>query len=144
MGFARLGVDVFPRGMAEPLSVDTRSVWDASLYDLLSAYAALRLRGLVTGVKMPERRVFSLQDARDRLMRLIGMSSHWETLDFYFMEYIVQPEFRATAKASAFSASLELVREGEVELKQSQHFAPLYVRRRMKEDAIPLAEAAHG
>ena len=144
MGFARLGIDVFPRGMAEPLSVDTRVVWDATLYDLLSAYAALRLRGMVTSVKVAERHVFSLQEARDRLMRLIGVSSHWEMLDFYFMEYLVQPELRATAKASAFSASLELVREGEVELKQSQHFAPLYVRRRAKEEAMPLAEAANG
>ena len=52
-GLARgSGFDVFPRGMPEPISVSTRVVWDASLYDLLSAYAALRLRGVV--------------DARDR------------------------------------------------------------------------------
>ena len=78
-------------------------------------------------------------------MRLIGVSAgQWEMLDSYFMEYLVQPELRATARASAFSASLELVREGEVELQQSQHFAPLFVRRRMKEEAMPMAEAANG
>ena len=144
MGFARLGIDVFSRGMAEPLSVEKRVIWDASLYDLLSAYSALRLRGMVTRVRMPERHVFSLQEARERLIRLIGVSSHWEMLDSYFMEYLVQPNFRATAKASAFSASLELVREGALELRQSQHFAPLYVRRRAKEQASALAEAANG
>ena len=144
MSFPRLGIDVFPRGAAEPPSIDTRAVWDATLYDLLSAYAALRLRGMVTSVKVAERHVFSLQEARERLLRLIGVGSQWEMLDFYFMEYIVRPELRATAKASAFSASLELVREGEVELKQSQHFAPLYVRRRLKDEAMPLAEAANG
>jgi segregation and condensation protein A len=144
MGFARLGIDVFPRGMAEELSVNKRPAWDASLYDLLSAYAALRLRGIATSVKVAERHVFSLQEARERLMRMIGVSPQWEMLDFYFMEYIVRPELRATAKASAFSASLELVREGEVELKQSQHFAPLYVRRRAKQETMPMAEAANG
>ena len=56
----------------------------------------------------------------------------------------MQPELRATARASALSASLELVREGEVELRQSAHFAPLYVRRRRKAEAMPLAEAANG
>jgi segregation and condensation protein A len=65
-------------------------------------------------------------------------------LDSYFIEYLVQPELRATAKASAFSASLELVREGRVELKQSQHFAPIYVRRRVAEAALIPAEVAHG
>ena len=144
MGFARLGIDVFPRGKAETLSVNTHVIWDATLYDLLSAYAALRLRGMVTSVKFVERHVFTLQEARDRLIRMVGASGQWEMLDFYFMEYIVQPELRATAKASAFSASLELVREGELELKQSQHFAPLYVRRRAKEQEMPMAEAANG
>src|SRR5262245_31628411 len=77
MGFARLGIDVFPRGMAEPLSVNKRLAWDATLYDLLNAYAALRLRGVVDRVKLPDRYVFSLQEARERLMRLIGVSPQW-------------------------------------------------------------------
>lgn len=145
MSFARLGVDVFARGMPEPLSVNTRVVWDAPLYDLLSAYGALRLRSMVTGIRVAERHVFTLQEARDRLMRLIGApTGEWQMLDSYFLEYLVQPELRATARASSFSASLELVREGEVELRQSQHFAPLYVRRRAKEEAMPLAEAVNG
>jgi len=144
MSSARLGIEVFPRGMPEPLSVNTRIIWDTPLYDLLSAYGALRLRKMVSAVKFPERHVFTLQEARERLMRMIGSSGDWEMLDSYFMEYIVQPELRATARASSFSASLELVREGELELRQTQHFAPLYVRRRAKEDAAPLAEAANG
>ena len=144
MSSARLGIEVFPRGMPEPLSVNTRIVWDTPLYDLLSAYGALRLRKMVSAVKFPERHVFTLQEARERLMRMIGSSGDWEMLDSYFMEYIVQPELRATARASSFSASLELVREGELELRQTQHFAPLYVRRRAKEEAVLLAEAANG
>ena len=144
MSSARLGIEVFPRGMPEPLSVNTRIVWDTPLYDLLSAYGALRLRKMVSAVKFPERHVFTLQEARERLMRMIGSSGDWEMLDSYFMEYIAQPELRATARASSFSASLELVREGELELRQTQHFAPLYVRRRAREEAVPLAEAANG
>lgn len=144
MSSARLGVDIFPRGMPEPLSVNTRIVWETPLYDLLSAYGALRLRKMVKGVRFPERHVFTLQEARDRLMRMIGSTGDWEMLDTYFMEYIVQPELRATARASSFSASLELVREGQLELRQSQHFAPLFVRRRIAEEAVQLAEVANG
>jgi segregation and condensation protein A len=143
MASARLGIDVFPRGMPEPLSVSTTSVWDAKLYDLLSAYGALRLRSVSTQVRVGGRRVFSLQEARERLMHLIGTTTDWETLDSYLLDYLVQPELRNTARASALSASLELVREGEVELKQTEHFAPLYVRRRVREE-VPLAEAANG
>ncbi len=143
MAFSRLGIDVFPRGMTEPLSVSTRIVWNTPLYDLLSAYGALRLRSLAASVKVAGRRVFSLTEARERLIRLIGATTHWQTLDSYLIEYLVQPELRNTARASALSASLELVREGEVELKQKEHFAPLYVRRRLR-DEMPLAEASNG
>jgi segregation and condensation protein A len=144
MGFARLGIDVFPRGAPEPLSVNTRVAWDAKLYDLLSAYATLRLRDIASHVTLAERSVFTLQEARERLMRMIGATPQWELLDSYLLEYLAKPELRATARASAFTASLELVREGELELKQSAPFAPLYVRRRMKEAAEPLKEAANG
>ncbi len=151
MSSARLGIDRFQRGASEPLSVNTRIVWDARLYDLLSAYAALRLRGIAVSVRLGERHVMTLQDARERLMRMIDASPQWALLDSYLLEYLSKPEMRATARASAFSASLELVREGELELKQGAHFSPLYVRRRLKaeaelakEEAEPLKEAANG
>jgi segregation and condensation protein A len=143
LGLSRLGIHVFPRGMPEPIAVSTKSVWDARLYDLLSAYAALRLRKVASRVEIRQRDVITLQEARERLMRLIGGATHWAPLDSYLIEYLVQPALRATARASALSASLELVREGEVELQQSAPFATLYVRRRLKAE-LPLAQVANG
>jgi segregation and condensation protein A len=144
MGQGRLGIDVFPRGMPEVTAVCTRAVWEASLYDLLSAYGALRLHRIASAVHVREREnVITLQEARERLMRLIGSTTHWAPLDSYLIEYLVQPALKRTARASALSASLELVREGELELRQSAPFAPLYVRGRRKAEAS-LAEAASG
>ena len=143
MALSRLGVHVFARGMPEPMAITTRAVWDASLYDLLSAYAALRLRGVADTMQLPHRHVFSLQDARERLLRLLGRTASWAPLDFYLVEYLAQPELRRTARASALSASLELVREGEMLLRQSAPFAPLFVRRRLGAD-LPVARAANG
>ena len=140
----RLGVDVFARGMPEAIAVSARSVWDARLFDLLAAYGALRLHRIAEAVHVRERQnVITLQEARERLIRLIGNTTRWAPLDSYLGEYLVQPALRRTARASALSASLELVREGEVELRQSAPFAPLYVRRRLEAD-LPLAEAANG
>jgi segregation and condensation protein A len=143
MSSARLGIDVFPRGMPEPLSVTTHATWGASLYEILSAYSALRLRRVATSVKIGNRRVMSLQEARDRLVLLIGDTSHWAMLDSYLLEFLVEPELQRTVRASTLSASLELVREGQVELRQKEPFAPLYVRRRLR-SAAPLAEVVNG
>jgi segregation and condensation protein A len=37
---------------------------------------------------------------------------------------------RRTVRASSFTASLELVREGHIELRQEDAFRPIYMRRR--------------
>lgn len=124
----RLGRDVFARGQPEPLAVSRSAAWEATLYDLLEAYAAQRQRRLALHMRVAKRAVFSLQEARDRLVRLIGGSHHWLALDALLAEYLGAPELRATARASALSASLELVKEGRIELRQSAPFAPLYLR----------------
>lgn len=125
----RLGRDVFARGMPEPIVVEKRSQYAASLYDLLTAYAAQRQRRAITNVRIAKRGVWSLKQAREILARMIGTISDWTALDRFLVEYLSAPEERKTALASAFAASLELVREGAVELRQMEPFAPLYMRR---------------
>lgn len=140
---SRLGLEVFARGMPEPLAVRKTSEWQASLFELLQAYATQRALKLARFVRVRRRDVFSLQDVRERLMQLLGGATHWATLDSYLLEYLADPDMRATARASALSASLELVREGEIELRQSEPFAPLYVRRRV-EGGLAMPVAANG
>jgi segregation and condensation protein A len=142
MTLTRLGVDVFARGRPEPVVTSTATTWEASLYDLLASYSALRLHRITEVVHVRQREVFSLAEARDRLTRLLGASGEWATLDSFLSEYLSRPELRRSARASALSASLELVREGEIELKQSAPFAPLYMRRRQAAD-LQLARAAN-
>ncbi len=124
----RLTRDVFARGMPEPIIVEKRSEFSATLYDLLTAYAAERQRRSVSFVRINKRVVWSLQDAREVLTRLIGNAQNWATLDSFLIEYLVEPEMRASVLASTFAASLELVREGKLEMQQSDAFAPLYMR----------------
>jgi hypothetical protein len=79
---------------------------------------------------LPERNVWSLAEARDALERLIGQSGDWSRLDEFLISYMVQPAMRATVFASSLAATLELVREGVLEVHQQQPFAPIYLRKR--------------
>lgn len=126
----RLGRDVFPRGMPETVIVEKRNTFSATLYDLLTAYAAQRQRQAITNVRIAKRGVWSLKEARDILTRLIGSFPDWTELDRFLVEYLATPEERPTAIASSFAASLELVREGRIEIRQLEPFAPLYLRNR--------------
>jgi segregation and condensation protein A len=130
----QLGRDVFRRGRPEPIAEIKRPEWSATLYDLLSAYATRRQIQARAHVRMPKRTVWSLAEAREALERLIGGSVDWSPLDQYLMEYLVEPSQRPTVLASSFAATLELVREGRMEMHQHAPFAPLYVRARAQID----------
>ncbi|MDQ0457202.1 segregation and condensation protein A [Rhizobium paknamense] len=133
----RLGRDVFARGAPEHVPHHTTSAYQASLYDLLSAYANLRQRTAFTQVTIERRRVWSLVDARTLLNQMIGEITDWTALDSYLLQYLTDPAERITAIASAFAASLELVREGKLQIRQEGAFQPIYMRGGRAGEAMP-------
>ncbi len=124
----RLGRDVHARGAPEHVPTRIENEYEASLYDLLTAYAALRQRQATTQVTIARRRVWSLADARAILTRMIGEIGDWTALDHFLLRYLTTPAERVSAIASAFAASLELVREGRLEIRQEGAFQPIYLR----------------
>jgi segregation and condensation protein A len=129
-GRPQLDRDVFVRGQPEPIAHIKHPQWSATLYDLLSAYAQQRQKSALSHVRLAKRTVWSLAEAREALERLIGQAQDWMRLDQFLISYVVEPSLAPTVFASSFASSLELVREGLMELHQQSPFAPLYVRKR--------------
>ncbi|WP_414471454.1 segregation and condensation protein A [Microvirga sp. M2] len=123
-----LGRDVFGRGAPEPVIVHRDARYEAGLYELLKAYAQQRQVQFNSRVSLHKRNVWSLIDARDALERLVGHLDDWVTLDTYLVEYMVEPSMRPTVLASALSATLEMVREGKLTVRQDEAFAPVWVK----------------
>ena len=124
----RLGRDFFARGTPEAIAITRNPQFQATLYDLLSAYARQSQKHARARVQFKQRDVWSLAHARDALGRLMGVAIEWTDMDRWLIAYCVDPKMRRTARASSFSASLELVREGRIELRQDRAFAPIWVR----------------
>lgn len=126
----RLGRDFHPRGAPEPVRIRHKPLWEASLYDLLSAYARERQKQMSSRVTMKRRAVWTLAEAREALERLLGhdIGGDWVALDGYLTRYIATPDQRATVLASALSATLEMVREGKMALRQEKAFGAVWVK----------------
>jgi len=133
---ARLGRDMFLRGAGEGLETTSSTRFRANLFDLLSAYARQRQKGAISKVTLRQRSVWSLAEAREALERLAGAALEWTVLDDFLIQFCVDPTTARTVRASAFSASLEMVREGRFHIRQDRAFSPIWVRRRE-----PVAEA---
>jgi segregation and condensation protein A len=131
----RLGRDVFARGMPEPVVVTRTPNWEATIFDLLSAYARERQKHALSHVRMAKRHVWSLVEAREALSRLVGAATDWMVLDDFLISFVVEPSMRATVRASAFSATLEMVREGVLQIQQDRAFAPIWVKNRASDMA---------
>ena len=129
-GRSQLDRDVFARGAPEPIAHIKRPEWSATLYDLLSAYATQRQRHALSRLHYAQRTVWSLAEARQALERLVGAAEDWSRIDQFLIAYVVEPAMAATVFASSLAATLEMVREGLIDVHQQAAFAPIYMRKR--------------
>ncbi|HEY0111769.1 MAG TPA: ScpA family protein [Allosphingosinicella sp.] len=123
----RIGRDVFLKGSPEGLRVVRKSLWQADLYDLISAYGSVRARTEPAIHVVGRRPVMTLEEALLRVERMIGVKVEWRRIEDFLPE-TQDGEFRKSALASSFVAALELARKGRVELDQQGAFSPLYIR----------------
>ena len=124
----RIGRDVFLRGAPEGLRVVRKSAWSVELYDLISAYGAIRARSEPVVHVVGRRPVMTLEAALARVEQLLKVRLDWTELRAFLPE-TQDRDYRKSALASSFVATLELARQGRLELDQADAFAPLYVRR---------------
>ena len=131
----QLGQDFYARGEPDPLIVDTTTEFSATLYDLLTMYAGIRERQGASTLQISPARLYSMDDALERLGKLLGHAPDWTTLSQFLPEGIGDDLMMRSAIASTFAASLELARQGKLQLNQSQTFAPIYLRARQEDTA---------
>ena len=82
MGRERLDRDVFGRGDPEPVNVIKLRTYKDTLYDLLTAYATDRVRRLGGKAYRPQMApVLQIEEARERLERMLGRISDWSAPD---------------------------------------------------------------
>ncbi len=127
----RLGRDIFARGVSEEVARVRRITWSASLLDLMQAYARIRTRDEFRPYAFDRQNVFTMEQALDRLRGLIGFAGDWTDLVSYLPEgWGADPARRRSATAATFAASLELAKQGQIEIRQHETFSPISIRRK--------------
>lgn len=131
MGRDQLGRDFFARGVPEDVTHHRTVTYTATLLDLMRAYARIRTKDEFRPFVMDREHVFTMEQALDRLRGLIGYAGDWADLTSFLPEgWDVTPMARRSATAAHFAAVLELVKAGQITLRQGDAFAPIQLRRR--------------
>ncbi|KUF11890.1 segregation and condensation protein A [Pseudoponticoccus marisrubri] len=127
----RLGRDFFARGLPERMERVRKVQYTATLLDLMQAYSRIRTRDDFRPFVMDRDSVFTMEQALDRMRGMIGFAGQWTDIQSYLPEgWDEDPVRWRSATAATFAASLELVKEGRAELRQSETFAPIELRRK--------------
>jgi segregation and condensation protein A len=124
----QLGQEFFVRGEPDPVAVDTTTVFNATLYDLLSVYGTIRQRLQSSILHIEPLALYSMDDALARLNSLLGKTPDWTVLEKFLPEDTGDTLLMRSAIAATFAASLELTRQGKLQINQSGTFAPIYLR----------------
>ena len=128
LGRDRIGRDVFLRGAPEGLRLVRKADWKVRGFDLFAAYGAVRARTAPAMHVVHARAVMTLEEAIERVGRMIGMAIEWALLES-FLPVTQDPQFRRSALASSFLAALELARRGRLDIGQDAPFAAIRLKR---------------
>ena len=131
----RLGRDRFVRGVTEDMMRRKTVHYTANLLDLMQGYARIRTKDDFRPFVMDRDSVFTMEQALNRMRGLIGFAGHWTDIASYLPEgWSEDPKKRRSATASTFAASLELAKEGKIEIRQEDVFSPIKIRKKVDRD----------
>lgn len=126
----QLGWDNFTRANPEGLKQETIAHYDIGYFDLIAAYGSIKARNGKAIHIVRRRAVMALDEAIERLERLLGQSLDWTDLARFLPVDLVDAGYARSVMASSFVAALELTRLGKASLSQGAAFAPILVKAR--------------
>lgn len=131
MGRDRLGRDFFARGEGQEVAKVKKVTYAASLLDLMQAYARIRTRDEFRPYAFDRKDVFTMEEALEKLRGMLGFIGEWADIVSFLPEgWGGDPVRRRSATAATFAASLEMVKQGQLEIRQRETFAPISIRQR--------------
>ena len=142
MALPQFGRQVFGRGEPEGLRIVRKPIYDLSYYELLKAYGQIRGREGARTLTIEATELYSMDAALERLSSMLGRMPEWTTLQSFIPTGLAAGVIGRSATAATFSASLELVRTGRIQIRQERSFGPIYVRKAPENPVteLPVAE----
>ena len=136
MNLPRLGSDFFERGMPEGIRLIRTPEYYLSLYDLMKSYADQRYKTAYSSMTIERPPVYAMEDALVRLQRMIGSVPEWTRLETFLPREYSTGKGARTGVAGTLAASMELVREGLIEVQQLMPFGPVFIKSKKEDDII--------
>ena len=125
----RLGIHIFSRGMKGGIRSINTPIYDISLYELLKSYASVQMQKSFQTINIPKLPVFTTEEGIKQIKNNFNQITDWKNINELIPKYYFNQKMKKTGLAGIFSASLELTKEGEVQLLQKEIFEKVLIRK---------------
>ena len=125
----RLGKEIRTRGMKAGIRPIYNSEYNISLFDLLKTYSSILMTKDFQKINIPRLPVFTTEDGIKTIRDFFGKLLDWKKLDDLIPKnFKSEKKFKSTGTAGIFAGSLELVKEGNLRIKQDDLFEEIYIK----------------
>jgi len=125
----RLGRDIYMRGIKGNIRSIYSTEYKLNLYDIFKAYSSIIMAKDFHIMNIPKLPVFTAEDGIKRIKEFFGKLIDWKNInDLIPKNFINSARYRKTGKAGIFAGSLELVKEGNIIIKQDKLFDNIYIK----------------
>ena len=124
-----LGKDVFMKGIRGNIRSIYSSKYTLSLYELLKGYSTIIMTRDFQRMNIPKLPVFTSEDGISVIKNFFGKLVNWKNIDELIPKnFIKSKSLKRSGKDGIFAGSLELVKEGNITIKQDKYFDDIYIR----------------
>ena len=125
----RLGREIRTRGMKGNIRSIYSSEYKLNLFELIKAYSSIIMTKDFQKINIPKLPVFTPEDGIKTIKNLFGTLIEWKNLEELIPKNLKKSKFyKKTGVAGIFAGSLELVKEGNIKIKQENLFDDIYVK----------------
>ena len=125
----RLGKEIRTRGMKAGITPIYNSEYNISLFELLKTYSSILMTKDFQKINIPRLPVFTTEDGIKTIRDFFGKLLDWKKLDDLIPKnFKNEKKFKSTGTAGIFAGSLELVKEGNLRIKQDDLFEEIYIK----------------
>ena len=125
----RLGIDIFTRGMKGGIRSINTPVYDVSLYELLKTYSTVQMQKTFQNIHIPKLPVFTTEEGIKQIKNNLDTIKDWKNISKLIPKFYFKKGMKKTGMAGIFAASLELTKEGIVNVSQKNMFDKLMIKK---------------
>jgi len=125
----RLGREIRSRGMRAGIRPIYNSEYKLNLFELLKTYSTIIMTKDFQRINIPKLPVFTTEQGIKTIKDFFGKLMDWKKLDDLIpKDFKKGSKYNRTGRAGIFAGSLELVKEGNLKIKQEKLFEDIYVK----------------